>query len=78
MDEPHTTPDGVHVSVGIGLMGNTPTVNLHVSDDEAEIACFLPPKLAWRLAADLIGKSISLKMPRRIVRAYRIVRGKNV
>jgi hypothetical protein len=73
-----TTPDGVHVSVGIGLMEGKPTVNMHVSDGEADIYCFVTPRMAWRLAADLIGKTISAKMPIPVVRAYRIMRGKNV
>jgi hypothetical protein len=40
MAESKTTPDGVHVSVGIGLMGSKPTVTLYVSEDETD--CVLP------------------------------------
>ena len=52
----HSTPDGVHLSVGVGLLGRKPTVNLHVCDGEYDVYGFLPPKMAWKLAADLIGK----------------------
>ena len=76
-DDDLSPPGAAYVE--IGLYGNKAKILLHVVDDDADedddgSYCWLTPKQAWKLAADLVFATVRLKTPISVHRALRAIR----